>query len=166
MRIIITGTPGTGKTTAAKALAKRYKSKYINEHELCIGRGIGRIDKKSKELVVLLAELQKAAKKVLVKEKDFVLEGHLVCEIRLPVDLVVVLTCNPKTLEKRLEQKAYSDEKILDNLHCENTQYCFKKALETFGKARVLRVDNSKGLKKTLSIISKALAKLFSNGGC
>ncbi len=166
MRIIITGTPGTGKTTVAKALAKRHKSKYINEQELCIGQGIGLIDKKNKELVVPLSELQKALKRVLAKEKDFFLEGHLVCEIKIPIDLVVVLTCNPATLEKRLKKKGYVAEKVLDNLHCENIRYCFKKALKNFGKKRVLRVDNNKGIKKTLFIISKALAKLSSNRGC
>lgn len=166
MRIIVTGTPGTGKTTIAKALAKRTRHAYINEHSFCLQHCIGEIDKKSRELIVDTKELEKALKRVLAKEKDFVLEGHLVCETKLPVDLVVVLGCDETLLDKRLKKKRYSDEKVLDNLHCESANYCLKKALENFGKARVLRVDSSKGIKKTLSLISKAFGKFSSNGGC
>jgi len=157
MRIIITGTPGTGKTTAGKALARRLKGKYVNEHSFCLRHGIGKIDGKSRELVVDAKQLEKALKKSLAKEKNFVLEGHLVCETKVPADLIVVLSCGPKELEKRLGKKGYSDEKALDNLHCESTQYCLKKATANYGKRLVLRADNSKGIKKTLALIIKAI---------
>ncbi len=159
MRIIITGTPGVGKTTIAKALAQKLKCKCINEHEFCEKNKIGKLDKHSGELVVQLRALQKSLKRVLEKEKDFVLEGHLVCEASLPADLVVVLTCKAAVLEKRLKRKGYSDEKTFDNLFCEQTEYCYKMAVKVFGKKRVLRVENSKGIKKTLPNILRALEK-------
>lgn len=159
MQIIITGTPGTGKTTLAKALARKLKHLYLNEHEFCRRKGIGRFDKKARELVVPIARLEKALRGLLKKEKNLVLEGHLLCEARLPVDAAVALSCGEKELEKRLRKQGYNEEKILDNLCCEALQYCWRRAKKNFaGKA--LRVDNSKGIKKSLPIIIRALKNI------
>ena len=160
MHIIVTGTPGTGKTTIAKALAHKLKLHYLNEHDFCARNKIGKIDWKTGELVVPIPALQKALQKLLKKEKSLVLEGHLLCEARLPVDLAIVITCNEKLLERRLKKKHYSDEKLLENLHCESIKYCKYRALKNYGKKKVLRMDNSKGIKKTLPLIIKALKKI------
>ena len=47
MRIIITGTPGTGKTAIAEILGRKIKHKALNEKDFCGKKRIGKIDKKT-----------------------------------------------------------------------------------------------------------------------
>jgi adenylate kinase len=160
MKILITGTPGAGKTTTAKALAKKLGYKYLNEHDFCRQKKIGKTDKKTKELVVPIPALQKQLCKLMKKEKNIVIEGHLLCETRLDADTIIVLSCNKKELEKRLRAKKYSEEKVFDNLFCETEQYCLTLAKKNFPEKKLIAVDNSKGIKKSLPLIIKQLKDL------
>jgi adenylate kinase len=159
MLIVITGTPGAGKSTIAKAVGKALAWKVLNESEFCRKHKIGRIDKESKELVVPLKELGKKLKAEAKKHKNLIVEGHLLCEIKLPARLAFVLRASLKVLEERLWEKAYDELKILDNVFCEQTSYCLKKAVKNYGKSRVLEVKNEKGIKESAGKIVKEIKK-------
>lgn len=158
MLTIITGTPGTGKTTIAKEAAKKLGWKLINELEFCKKKKIGKL--KGKEIEVPLGKLEKELKKEIKKSKNLILEGHLLCELKLPADLIVVLRTNAKALEKRLRMKGYAELKILDNLFCEKTNYCRQKAVQNYGNERVLELENGKGIKEIAQRIVKETNKL------
>lgn len=156
MQILITGTPGTGKSTVAKKLAKRLRLKCINEMDFALEKGIGRWSASSNELMVPLGKLKSEISKELKKRKKGVIfEGHMLCEIKLPVDLVVLLRVDPEVLESRLEGKKrkYSDEKILDNMFCEGIDYCRKHAGKRYPKSKVLEIRNEKNIKATMDAI-------------
>ena len=153
MRLVITGSPGTGKTTIGKMLARRLKAGYVNEHDLALEKGIGKYDHDNAELVVPLKDLRRETIALLSKNKDIVLEGHMLCEVRLPADAVIVLCVHPEILEARLEAKGYKAEKLQDNVFCEGIDYCKKHALRKYGKGKVVEVRNEKGIKETLSSI-------------
>lgn len=157
MQIILTGTPGTGKTTLAKALARKLSYKYLNERDFCEQKKIGRTDRKTKEIIVPINSLQMAVCKLFEKDKNIVIEGHLLCETKLKADLVVVLTCKQQVLEKRLQARKYSAEKVLDNLFCETENYCLNFAKKNFPAERLLVVDNSDGIKKSLPLIIRTV---------
>ena len=40
MRLLVTGTPGVGKTSVSKELGKRLKCKVVNEMEFALKEGI------------------------------------------------------------------------------------------------------------------------------
>jgi len=153
MRLIITGSPGTGKTAIAKRLGKRLKHRVVNEHDLALEKGIGKFDHSAGELVVPLNGLRLEAGKLLGKEKDIILEGHLLCEVKLQVEAVIVLRVHPEILEARLDAKGYKAEKLQDNVFCEGIDYCKKHALRKYGKRKVFETGNEKGIKETLSNI-------------
>jgi len=157
MKLIITGSPGTGKTTVARKLAKKLKCRAVNEYDFALEKGIGKFDHEESELVVPLPLLRSELSKLLKKEKDVVLEGHLLCEVKLPVDAVVVLRVHPEILESRLESRGYNAVKTQDNVFCEGIDYCKKHALRKYGKNKVIEVRNEKGIKETLSNILKEL---------
>lgn len=159
MRIMITGSPGVGKTSIAKALGKSLKCRVVNEKEFAVEQGIGKWDSKNEELVVPLGKLQKALNQVLGKEKNLIVEGHLLCETKLKVDAVVVLRLHPELLQTRLGERSYNAEKIQDNVFCEGIDYCKKHVLRRYPEKKVLEVDSKKTIKETTNHIIKELKK-------
>ena len=156
MRIVITGSPGTGKTSVAKVLAEELGCGAVNEKEFALEKGIGKWDSESNELVVPLELLEKELNRLLHNTKDIIIEGHLLCEIKLKVDCCIVLRLDPEVLESRLGRRSYSEEKIQDNVFCEGIDYCKKHALRNYEKKIVLEVESKKSIKETTRhIISK-----------
>ena len=105
MKILITGTPGTGKTEVAALVAKRkgwplLSLKEIAEKKDCI------IGEESGEKIVDIGKLEKEARRELRGKKDAVVEGHLGCEFSLPVDCLFVLRTHPDELGKRIASRA------------------------------------------------------------
>ena len=159
MIVLITGTPGTGKSTVAKALKQRLGQGWavINDREFCSKHKIGSFDKKAQELEVPLKKLESKIKQQLSKNSNIILEGHLFCETKIPADIVVLLHAHPKLLETRLLEKGYDQLKVLDNVFCEMTDYCKANVLKNFGKNKVLELNNDKGLKEITAKILKEI---------
>jgi adenylate kinase len=156
MRILFTGSPGAGKTTYAKWLAKKLKSKYINEKEFALEHRIGGFE--GEELVIPLNKLQKKLKEELKGKKNYVLDGHLLCEIKLPVDLVFVVRMHPEMLEGILEKRGYNVDKVQDNVFCEGIDYCLKHAKRNY-PGKVVEMRNEESFKAVKGAILKELKK-------
>jgi adenylate kinase len=161
MRIIITGTPGTGKSSVAKALGRRIKHMVVNEHQFALEKKIGKWDSDEGELIIPLQQFARELNKLLAKEKDIILEGHLLCELRLPADFVVLLSVKPEILEKRLQAKGYSELKVQENVFCEANDYCKKRVVRNYKKQKVLLVDAGKTIKE---IMLDSISKLRGRG--
>jgi adenylate kinase len=157
MRIIITGTPGTGKSLVAKLLAKKLEYKVINERDFCKEKKIGKFDKQLQELVVPLGKMAREMNKLLKKKKNIIIEGHLLCEAKLNSDIVVLLRVSPDILEERLRARHYPEFKIQDNVLCEGIDYCKKHAQRNYAKQKIFEMQNNKELKKTIAEIAKAI---------
>ena len=157
MRIAITGTPGVGKTAIAKELGKVLGHKVLNEREFALKEGIGEFNAAENVLEVPLEKLGARLNKLLAKEKNIIVEGHLLCEIRGMFDWVVVLRLHPERLAARLGLRGYKDEKVQDNVFCEGIDYCKKHSMRNYGKAKVIEVENRKTIKDTTHSIVKEL---------
>ena len=118
-RIALTGTPGTGKSTVARLLsASRYD--VISIEELAAEAGaLDEIDKTDNarpvDIELLLKYLEESWKSP--PEEPVIIDGHL--SHYLPTDAVVVLRCEPEILRTRLEQRNYSETKIIGNVEWE-----------------------------------------------
>ncbi len=116
MRIVITGVPGTGKTTIAKKLAQLLNLPYIS------------LTEEARKLGATFECDVEELKKALSLPSSFVLEGHLACEFAIPSDLCIVLRCAPPLLKERLKERGYSEEKIEENVMAEALDYCTQRA--------------------------------------
>lgn len=129
MKIALTGTPGTGKTTVAEHL----EMPVIDLKQYMKENGIG---EQRDELEVDIDELKD---KFSTELEDVVIEGHL--SHHLDVDLCVVLRCNPEELEERLSEREYTEEKVGENLEAEALDLILQEAVA--GGNDIIEVDTT-----------------------
>jgi len=134
----ISGTPGTGKTTAGQVLLNRGRrvvelSDFIKEHKL-----EGRLDRKRQTHEIDIGSLDKALSHE-IKEENVILVGHLAH--LLSVDIIVVLRCKPSRLKERLEARRYPAQKVRENMEAEGCDVILVESVET-GKT-VLEIDTT-----------------------
>jgi adenylate kinase len=156
MHLLVTGTPGVGKTTLAKNLGKKLKLKVINEKDFALQNSLG-IFNDENELEIPLKAFEKKANAFLKKNKNVIFEGHTICEMKLDVDKIILIKMDPEQLEMRLEQRSYSPEKIMDNVFCEGIEYCKKHLLKNFDEKDIIFIQSQSSEKNTLYL---ALSKL------
>ncbi|KAI0735295.1 P-loop containing nucleoside triphosphate hydrolase protein [Earliella scabrosa] len=143
--IIITGTPGTGKTTHAQLLVQEspVPLKHINVGEMVKEKGFyEEFDEEWQSYTVdedkLLDELEPLA-----AEGGIVLDWHT-CEI-FPerwADLVVVLRCDHTKLWDRLEQRGYPLKKIQENNEAEIMEVVLDEARSSYAKEIVVELQS------------------------
>ena len=158
MKLLITGTPGTGKTLVSKELGKLFNSKVINEKDFALKNKLGKFNDEN-ELEIPLLPLQRKANAFLKKNKKVIFEGHVFCETKLNLDAIIVLKVNPEDLELRLEGRRYSPEKIMDNVFCEGIDYCLKHVKKNYNKNKIIIVNSNPIIKFTISNILGELTK-------
>ncbi len=129
VRLVITGTPGTGKTTVAKQLASELGIQLIEINDIAKRFSI---DVYKDSEVIDLTALKEEIYSLLEEHTDVVLEGHLLCNISLPVDFAFVLRCHPDELKKRLQEKGWGPDKISVNVEAEELDYCLINAEENY----------------------------------
>lgn len=146
--IIITGTPGTGKTAISSYLTKEFGIPNINLGELCIQhnlilekdplRDTKIIDEE--KLVLKLIEILTNSKNSLV-----IVEGHYADIV--PNEFIkgaVLLRTDPFVLEKRLLHRNYSESKVQENVQAEILSDCGSFLKEKELGMPILEYDTSK----------------------
>jgi adenylate kinase len=146
MKIIITGSVGAGKTTLSKQLSQKLNIPVINELAFAKKHKIGQT--KQNEYLIPLTKLKKILTIKLKNSKKVIIEGHLLCEINLPADICILLKTTPKTLEKRLSKRNYSETKIQDNIFCAQTGHFKKNALKNY--KQIIEISTATSPKRTL----------------
>lgn len=146
--IVITGTPGTGKSTHAQLLVNesRIPLRHINVGELVKEKGFyEEFDHDWASYTVdedkLLDELE-----TIVADGGVILDWHT-CEIfpeRWP-DLVVALRCDHTLLWERLERRNYPLKKIQENNEAEIMQVVLEEARSSYPAEIVVELK-SEGL--------------------
>lgn len=159
--LIISGTPGTGKTTVSKNLLKYLKAKVISLNELAISEKlIINYDKERETSVINEKELIRYVIKLIECYNKLDLE-YLIIESHFSdivpqqyIDFVIILRCDPDELYIRLKERGYKMEKIRENVQSEilgnSANYFLNKQLEK----TILEIDTTK---KNIKVITKTI---------
>jgi adenylate kinase len=134
MVIGVTGTPATGKSTFGHMLAGELpNSKILELNDLVEQYGLfSGIDKLGSKIVKIkrLEEKTNELIREFRKDSNIIIVGHLVPELKVNPDIVIVLRIKLKELIKRLERRNYQNEKIRENLVSESINYCGERSRE------------------------------------
>ncbi|MEM2932613.1 MAG: nucleoside monophosphate kinase [Candidatus Pacearchaeota archaeon] len=115
MQITITGTPGSGKTTLAKALAKKLKLKFYSTGEIrreiarLFGMDIDELNRLGEKYSFTDKCIDEMIKKVLEK-KSFILDGRLGWRF-FPRSIKIFTFCNLDIAAKRILKARRRSEK-------------------------------------------------------
>ncbi|MFP4402874.1 MAG: adenylate kinase family protein [Candidatus Woesearchaeota archaeon] len=131
--IIVSGTPGTGKTTLSEILAKKINAKYVDVNTIIKNNKLNNeYDDEKKCYIIDEKKLVEKLKKMIKNSKNsLVIDSHL--SHYLPKDVVglcIITKCELKELEKRLKKRKYNKQKVRDNLDCEIFEVCKIEAIE------------------------------------
>lgn len=136
MRVAVTGTPGTGKTTATDRLDTDLDVCHLNEVIKDEGLSTG-VDEDRGSLV---ADLDALAERLDGRE-DVLFESHLAHH--LDADRVVVLRAHPDTVVERLRERGDDDAKAYENAESEALDVILTEAVEAHGVESVYEIDTT-----------------------
>lgn len=154
--VLITGTPGTGKSTLAEMLVEALNDsvtapvqfQHVPVSQIAIEKG-------------MVEEEFDAERNTHVLDEDSVLDymedtmlidtrGGCIVEYHSSdwfperwFDLVVVLRTEIEFLVKRLDRRGYSESKVRENTECEIMQVCLDEALESYKKEIVWELPSN-----------------------
>ncbi|KAJ3221109.1 hypothetical protein HK099_003781 [Clydaea vesicula] len=131
--ILITGTPGTGKTTTAELAADACTLKHIEVGKLV--KELDLHDGYDKDFDSYYINEDKVCDELelLLKDGGCIVDYHG-CDF-FPerwFDLVVVLQTDNSVLYPRLQNRGYTDKKINENMECEIMQVIVEEARESY----------------------------------
>ncbi len=156
--IVVSGTPGTGKTTVAKQVAQLLGYAYL-DGSLIVKNAFSRAPLDEKRGVPIIDERAFAREALKIvrldpekAKKGYVLDSHL--SHFLPkkyVKLCIITKCDLKTLQKRLTFRGYSAKKVRENMDSEIFDTSLVEAHDEGHK--VVVVDTSKSVQKQLKTL-------------
>lgn len=156
--IVISGTPGCGKTSVTKELSELIDAKFISLNELSLSNKFSfDYDKERKTYIVdfkiFLPYILKKIEKIKKDNPQFlIIESHFSDVIPNKfIDWVFILRCEPDELIRRLEAKNFEIKKITENVQAEILGNCVNYFLKKKIKSPIYEIDTS-----NLSIIDVA----------
>jgi broad-specificity NMP kinase len=150
--IVVTGTPGTGKTSLCRHIVRRNKG-WVH---LDLGRFAAEANATTEydysletsvvNMNVLKRALLKHVSSSIGKSVCLLIDGHYAAEAAPVkyVDYCLVLRCRPDVLWQRLRSiKGYGEEKARRNVESEITDYCYLMAKLRLKGKRIAQLDTT-----------------------
>ena len=131
--ILLTGTPGTGKTTTSAQAAERIGFKHINVSDVVKQHGCHEGEDSVFDTLILDED------KLLDVLEPILSEGGCIVDFHTAdlfperwFELVLVLRSQTDVLYDRLTQRGYSDKKRNENMECEIMEVVLEEARESY----------------------------------
>lgn len=161
--IVVTGTPGVGKTMVSEKLATMLGAVHVDVADLVRREGItSGYDEKRQTLI---ADDQKLAKRVQqiidrTRKKVIIIDGHYATGIapKGQIAKVFVLRCHPDQLRQRMEKRGFQGSKLRENLAAEILDVCLTDAVNDVRAGNVCEIDTTN---KTADAVSNEVTAIW-----
>jgi adenylate kinase len=145
--IVVTGVPGTGKTTISTLLAAELHAEHIELTRLVKEGGLSQgWDETRATTIADMKALRHAIVNIVENcTGNVIVDGHYSPEVspREETNLVVVLRRAPWFLKEDLQARGYSARKVRENVEAELLGTCLADALAAQDPAKVCEVDTT-----------------------
>eukprot|EP00618_Florenciella_parvula_P026265 CAMPEP_0119529420 /NCGR_PEP_ID=MMETSP1344-20130328/43435_1 /TAXON_ID=236787 /ORGANISM="Florenciella parvula, Strain CCMP2471" /LENGTH=178 /DNA_ID=CAMNT_0007569053 /DNA_START=37 /DNA_END=570 /DNA_ORIENTATION=- len=141
--ILITGTPGAGKTNTSSMVAERTGLRHVECSELVKSEGCHEGWDEGFQSYTLDEDKLCDVLEPMMAEGGNVVDFHS-CDF-FPerwFDLVLVLTCDNTALYDRLVERGYAAKKVEENVQCEIMQVILQEAKESYAEEVVHQVTS------------------------
>jgi len=143
--IAVSGTPSTGKSVFARALAKKLGASVIELNTLITKKKIYKLDADGAKIADIPKMKEEFARAIKDSSGPVVVEGLLAHLLQKKlITHVVVLRTRPKTLERRLYAREYSKTKTRENVEAEALDIILWEAVDAHGIDKVYEIDTTK----------------------
>ncbi len=160
--ILITGTPGVGKTALAKNLSKKAGFDLIELNRLIRKEKLyTRFDKARKTYIVDEQKLRKRLEALSRSSERIVLPTHLVGKFlpKASVKLGLVLRLDPVVLYGRLRARGWTKGKAWENTESEILDVVLQGSRSILGPRKVWEIDTTR--KSALAVYKEALRAIL-----
>ncbi|XP_020250840.1 adenylate kinase isoenzyme 6 homolog [Asparagus officinalis] len=156
--LLVTGTPGTGKTTTCSLLADATELRHINVGDLVRTKGLHDGWDEEFECHVINEDL------VCDELEDIMVGGGIIVDYHgcdfFPecwFDLVVVLQTDNSILHDRLTSRGYMGPKLTSNIECEIFEVLLEEAEESYpeGIVMALQSDTVEDISRNVTVLTE-----------
>jgi adenylate kinase len=173
--ILITGTPGVGKTSFSMLLTDSLNEMYSYTGKQFVYVNIGKLINEKKLYTEWNQEFDVPEfddEKVIQELQPMINEGGCILDFHtadfIPeewVNLVVLIRCDNTILYDRLKARGYSDKKIKENIECEIMEVTSEEVREAFPEEKIveLRGEQVQDMTKNLDCVNSILQSLINN---
>jgi len=145
--IIITGTPGVGKTTHCQDLAQKTGLHHLDINEAVRKHNIGESSSDPDDPNTKIVDEDRLLDCI---ENDLEEGGQIIdwhaCDFFPPsmIDLVCVIRCENKLLYDRLKARGYGEKKLEENMDCEIMEVLLQEARDAYDEQMVVELRSDK----------------------
>ena len=145
--ILVTGTPGVGKTAVSSLLASKLHAVHIDIAKLVEQeRLISGVDKARGTLIADTDRVSKRVQEIIKSSKhDIIVDGHYAVDVvpSRDVHIVFVLRRDLDELKGLMENRGLKERKLWENLAAEILDVCLWDAVSACGSDKVCEIDAS-----------------------
>lgn len=141
--IIITGTPGVGKTSHCAELASKTGLKHLDINKVVKNHNIGESSNDPDDPNTKIVDEDRLLDCI---ENDLEEGGQIIdwhaCDLFPPsmIDLVCVLRCDNGVLYDRLKQRGYGENKLQENMDCEIMEVLLQEARDAYDEEMIVEL--------------------------
>jgi adenylate kinase len=166
--IVVTGTPGVGKTVVSSLLASKLDALHINLGELVKRERLwSDVDKTRGTLIADMPKLSRRVQEIIKSfERDFVLDGHYAVDVvpAKSIHIVFVLRREPDELRRLMRKRGFRGKKLKENLAAEVLDVCLYNAVKVCGVDKVCEIDVTG--KRAEDVVNETIAVLEGKKAC